>query len=151
VKLSAGMAKELQAAALHPLGRLSPCAYQRHRNALKSRGLVDDHYNTITEAGRSALDSFLEKQQAILSGKQNGESTAPTVPDTSRLVILEEAGGKRWHVGWFSHESNWWFVLSREKLNGDPIPGTNWCSLSMGSVTEWREIHVPKSKSSQPK
>jgi hypothetical protein len=31
--------------------RLSPCAYERHRNALKSRGFIDSR-SVITDSGR---------------------------------------------------------------------------------------------------
>jgi hypothetical protein len=68
------------------------------------------------------------------------DSTSPTVPNSKRLVIVEERGGECFHVGWFDAPSAWWFVLSSERLNGEKMPDGEWCSLSMGRVTGWREI-----------
>jgi hypothetical protein len=73
-------------------------------------------------------------------------STSPTVPNNERLVILEELGGKCEHIGWFSAPSGWWMILERVRLNGDKMPHSQWCSISIGNITGWREIIQQNSK-----
>ncbi len=67
-------------------------------------------------------------------------STSPTVPDSKRLVILEECGGVREHIGWFNAPSGYWFCLEQERLNGNKMPSGEWCSITIGNITGWREI-----------
>jgi hypothetical protein len=76
-----------------------------------------------------------------------GNSTAPTVPDSKRIVVIEELGGVREHLGWFDAASAWWFALSDERLHGDKMPSGEWCSLSIGNITGWREIIQHNAKS----
>jgi hypothetical protein len=56
------------------------------------------------------------------------------------MVVLEECGGTRLHVGWFDAPSAWWFALSDERPNGDKMPSGEWCSLNIGNITGWREF-----------
>ena len=72
--------------------------------------------------------------------RQMGGSTAPTVPNSKRLVILEECGGVRQHVGWFDAPSGHWLALDQERQNGNPMPSGEWCSITIGNITAWREI-----------
>lgn len=66
-------------------------------------------------------------------------SNSPTLPPNENLVIIVELGHIE-HVGWFSHASGWWFVLSTERENGDQMPHGEYCSLSIGNITSWRAL-----------
>lgn len=70
---------------------------------------------------------------------QMGGSTTPSVPDNRRLVIIS-GNQVSPQIGWFDAASGWWFTISQERVNGDPMPPGEWCSLDIGNITEWREI-----------
>jgi hypothetical protein len=57
MKITEGMRLELQQAARREDGRLSPSAYERHRNALKRRGLIDDQ-SIITPLGKEVAEAI---------------------------------------------------------------------------------------------
>jgi hypothetical protein len=71
---------------------------------------------------------------------QRAGSTSPTVPSNKRLVVIEESGGIRQHIGWFHEESGWWMMLDQERANGEKLPPGEWCSITIGNITGWREI-----------
>ncbi len=70
------------------------------------------------------------------------ESTSPTVPDSTRIVVLEERNGAQHHIGWFNAPSGHWMVLSEEQANGDKMPKGEFCSKTIGNITNWKEIDI---------
>jgi len=67
------------------------------------------------------------------------DSTCETVPPDNRWVIVIERGSFP-HVGRFHAASGWWSVLSRERVDGTPMPQGDFCSISIGRITGWRPI-----------